>query len=75
MAHPNRLPTRGPGRLAALSAIEVVIATDTQATLDLMVGEGWPVDDAIGCYRSWWLTLVGSAVDEGLSEWVWRGSA
>lgn len=70
---PRRLPVRGPGRPAALSALQAVIVADTQSTLDLMVAEGWPVDAAIDCYRSWFLTLVSSAIDEGLGEWVWRG--
>lgn len=69
----RRLPTRAPGRLAAISALEAVIAADTVQTLDEMTGVGWPVDDALESYRSWWTTVVGSAIDEGLADWLWRG--
>ncbi len=69
----RRLPIRGPGRLAALSALEAIIAADTIQTLDEMTEHGWSVEAALDSYRSWFLNLVGSAIDEGLGEWVWRG--
>lgn len=76
MAQANtRLPTRGPGRLAALAAIEAAIAADTVQTLDSMTGDGWPVDVAIDCYRAWWRRVVEAAIDEGTAEWTWRGVA
>ncbi|HSH61686.1 MAG TPA: hypothetical protein VK988_18970 [Acidimicrobiales bacterium] len=72
MAKPNRLPTRGPGRVAALAALEAVVAADTVQTLDEMTRSGWPVEAALESYRSWWATLINAAIDEGVAEWIWR---
>ncbi len=69
---PPRLPTRGPGRLAALSALEAVIVADAIQTLDQMTEQGWSVDAALDSYRAWWVTLVNAAIDEGVAEWTWR---
>ncbi len=72
---PSRLPTRGPGRLAALAALEAVIAADTMQTLDGMTRSGWSVEAALEAYRSWWATVVTAAIDEGVANWTWRGPA
>ncbi len=72
MAKPNRLPTRGAGRLAALAALEAVVAADTVQTLDEMTEQGWSVEDALDSYRAWWVTLINAAIDEGVAEWIWR---
>lgn len=71
----RRLPTRGPGRLAALSALERVLVADTIQTLGIMTADGWSVDDALDAYRAWWHRTVSAAIDEGTAEWTWRGVA
>ncbi len=71
MANPSRLPTRGPGRLAALSALEAVVAADTVQTLDEMTEQGWSVESALDSYRAWWVTLINAAIDDGVAEWTW----
>ncbi len=75
MANPSRLPTRGPGRLAALSALEAVIVADTIQTIDEMTTAGWTADDALDSYRDWWARVISAAIDEGTAEWTWRGAA
>ncbi len=75
MANPSRLPTRGPGRVAALAALEAVIAADTVQTLDEMTRSGWPVEAALAAYRSWWATVMTAAIDEGVANWTWQGPA
>ncbi len=72
MANPSRLPTRGPGRLAALSALEAVIVADAIQTLDQMTEQGWSVESALDSYRAWLVSLVNAAIDEGVAEWTWR---
>lgn len=69
----RRLPTRGPGRRAALSALEAVVVADTIQTLNQMTREGGSADAALESYRSWFLNLLSSAIDEGFGDWTWRG--
>jgi hypothetical protein len=72
VTNPSRLPTRGPGRIAALAALEAVVAADTVQTLDEMTRAGWTVEAALDSYRAWWVTLINAAIDEGVAEWIWR---
>ncbi len=72
MTNPSRLPTRGPGRLAALASVEAMIVADVIQSLDQMTEQGWSVESALGSYRAWLVGLVNAAIDEGVAEWTWR---